>query len=202
MICLTRVVRGGERLQLERPARSPAPLAPPPAVEAPVDVDAGLTLRAKPRRAAWEAAAEGGDYAVALARAEAEGFSSLCDSLRADELLLLGDTARLGLKPALAEQGYGALRRRFPRSRQASTAAFMLGKVASAAGRHAAAASWFTQYLTEFSDGALAREALGRLMESSLAAGNQPAARAAARDYLERFPEGPHAPLARSLGTP
>ena len=73
------------------------------------------------------------------------------------------------------------------------------GKVASAAGRHRDAASGFEQYLTEFSDGALAREAMGRLMESSLAAGNQAGARAAARDYLERFPEGPHAPLARSL---
>lgn len=206
-----RVVRGGERVQLEHPTppvpppapavdvEAPAPPAPAVDVEAPVEVDAGMRPRTKPRRAAWEAAAAGGNYEMALARAEAEGFSSLCDSLRADELLLLGDTARLGLKPALAEQGYAALRRRFPRSRQASTAAFMLGKVASAAGRHRDAASWFEQYLTEFSDGALAREAMGRLMESSLAAGNQAGARAAARDYLERFPEGPHAPLARSL---
>ncbi len=54
--------------------------------------------------------------------------------------------------------------------------------------------------MREEPNGALVEPALGRLME--LERRNPPAASAVARRYLERFPHGAYAPLARSLLAP
>jgi outer membrane protein assembly factor BamD (BamD/ComL family) len=53
--------------------------------------------------------------------------------------------------------------------------------------------------LQEQPAGGFAREAAGRLIEAHRAAGNRAAAQTAARSYLTRYPNGPHAELARSL---
>jgi hypothetical protein len=63
---------------------------------------------------------------------------------------------------------------------------------------HGEAARWFEVYLRERPRGDLAREAAGRLIEARLGARDRPAARAAARAYLARYPDGPHAALARA----
>jgi len=92
------------------------------------------------------------------------------------------------------------LRTRFPKSRAASMAAYTLG--ASAFDQRQAfadAANWFETYLREQPRGALAREALGRLMEARERAGQIEAARSAAQRYLDAYPTGPHEQLARRL---
>ena len=61
----------------------------------------------------------------------------------------------------------------------------------------AQAADWFSTYLREQPSGALAREALGRLIEAYQAAGDRVSARATAERYLKSYPDGPHATLAR-----
>jgi outer membrane protein assembly factor BamD (BamD/ComL family) len=71
--------------------------------------------------------------------------------------------------------------------------AFLLGRSASGV----QAAEWFSTYLKEQPGGALAREALGRLIEAYQAAGDRVSARAAAERYLKSYPDGPHATLAR-----
>jgi hypothetical protein len=69
----------------------------------------------------------------------------------------------------------------------------LLGRASSGA----EAAAWFETYLREEPQGLLAREASGRLIESYRGAGNLGAAHGAASRYLARYPDGPHAAIAR-----
>ena len=115
-------------------------------------------------------------------------------------MLGLGDTARLAGDSARAKQAYLAVRRRHPGSGAASVAALALGRIAfDHDASFAAAARWFETYLAEQPDGSLAREAAGRLVEAREREGDRVAAGAAARHYLSRWPDGPHAEKARSL---
>ena len=93
-----------------------------------------------------------------------------------------------------------SLRQRYPNDSRRAAAAFMLGKVAFDQRRaFAQAATWFSTAIREQPGGSLSREASGRLIEALRAAGDSAAAERAAREYLARYPQGPHAPLARSL---
>ena len=87
-------------------------------------------------------------------------------------------------------------RRRFPGSERAAVAAYELGRSSSPS----EASSWFGHlYLGEQPGGALAREASGRLVEARASAGDDRGAREAAARYLARYPNGPHAQLARQV---
>ncbi|MFO0650269.1 MAG: FecR domain-containing protein [Polyangiales bacterium] len=63
----------------------------------------------------------------------------------------------------------------------------------------AEAARWFELYLRESPDGSLAREALGRRVQSLHLAGDDAGAREAAERYLARDPDGPFSPFARGI---
>ncbi|MCB9587741.1 MAG: FecR domain-containing protein [Polyangiaceae bacterium] len=149
----------------------------------------------------WQALARAGRFKPALAAAEASGFSSLCTSLGADQVLELGNVARLAGNPSRASEAYLSARQRFGGSNAAATAAFQLGRLAFDGARdYSSARRWFGAYLSERPGGGLAQEALGRLMESEHRQGDQTNAAAHAAQYLKRFPGGPHAGLARSIG--
>jgi TolA-binding protein len=151
----------------------------------------------------WRDLSRASRYKEALATAEGDGFGRLCDALGATDLMELAAAARLGGRPARAVEAYQAARRRFPGSDTAATAAFHLGQLAFD-GAHALAEGrrWFLVYLGERPSGALAAEALGRVMEAEQRLGDLTAARATAERYLARFPGGAHAALARSLLAP
>ncbi len=92
------------------------------------------------------------------------------------------------------------LRSRFPRDARATVAAFELGQMAFDADHdYSAAERWFASYLREAPSGSLAREALGRSMESRVRSGNRVGARELAARYIEEFSAGPHASLAKKL---
>jgi hypothetical protein len=63
----------------------------------------------------------------------------------------------------------------------------------------ASAVAWYDRYLAEAPGGALAAEALGRRMVAIKAASGKDAARAAADDYLRRYPEGAFAAQAHEI---
>ncbi len=155
-------------------------------------------------RADWRGLAARAQYRESLAAAVAElnggGWTAGCARLGADDLVLLGDVARLAGDLSRADEAYQSARRRFP---SADRPTFALGLIAFE-GRHdyGAAAGWFEAYLRRYPRGALAREAAGRLLESRLKAGDDAAARAAATTYLRDFPGGPHAELARRTVAP
>lgn len=148
----------------------------------------------------WAALADEGRYEEALRAAEAEGFTPLCEKLGPADLLRLAEVARFAGRPSRAEQALVSLRKRFARGRHAAIAAYTLGRTAfDQQAEYGKAARWFEAYIEEQPAGPLAREALGRLMEARQRAGQKEKARSAARDYLHRYPGGPHADIAARL---
>jgi hypothetical protein len=144
----------------------------------------------------WRGLAADGRYKEAFAEARA-AFDGLCQTLGAKDLLLLGDTALYAGESGHARRAYESVRSRFAGTSHASTAAFQLGRIASGSG--AGATQWFRTYLAEAPSGPLAREALGRILEAEYRSGGASGARSTASVYLERYPQGPHAPLARQV---
>lgn len=148
----------------------------------------------------WQSRVEEGRYADALAAVRTLGFETECGRADADELLLLSDLARYGRDYAGARDALRLLRQRFSGTRQATRAAFALGKLESDHdGSQAEAAGWFRTYLRELPEGPLAREARGRLLEATARSGDEATARELAIQYLREYPSGPHAALAASL---
>ena len=170
------------------PAPTPAPAAEP------------LPGAHVPMATTWRALARRAQYHQALTLALAEGFDRDCDQLRGDDLVLLGDVARLGGDIRHADQAYRAALRRFP---DLDRPAFALGVMAFES-RHdyRDAASWLSRYLHDHPNGPLATEAAGRLLEAWDLAGDTARAREAARSYLHDHPTGPHKALARRLAGP
>jgi transmembrane sensor len=114
-----------------------------------------------------------------------------------EQLMALADSARFSGRIDLAERALRTVRRRFVGSPAAASAAFLLGKMAEDAGNLASAASHYDAHLRE--SGQLVPEASGRKMLVLYRLGDINGARAAAKEYLKRFPEGPYARQAREL---
>lgn len=177
---------------------SPAVLAPEPAAPS-----SPAPLAPVPAAPDWEELARARKYVEALAAAREAGLERLCESLPASGLARLADVARYARDADAATGTLDCLRGRFPGTPAAAEAAFTYGRVvADVRGNAVAATAWFETYLREAPDGALVREALGRLLEMYDRLGNAAAARRTAMRYLERFPDGAHAALARRLAGP
>jgi FecR protein len=205
---LERALSPSAEAEAPLPAAPPAPaarepaLAPPPTEIAPVERAAAPRPRHveaiaahMPPGADWRLEAARAHYREALAAAVLEGWRAECARLGPDDLVQLGDVARLAGDLDRAEEAYRSARRRFP---EADRPTFALGLIAFE-GRHnyKMAGDLFASYLRSFPRGPLAREAAGRLIESRLKAGDDADARQAAATYLHDFPGGPHAALAR-----
>jgi transmembrane sensor len=148
----------------------------------------------------WQELARAGKYHDAFGLAVSLGLSGETARANADELSLLGDSARFSGNSVEAIRIFKALRERFPKSEKASQAAFSIARVHFDHQRaYAEAARWLQTYLSEQRGGPLAREALGRLMEALERSGDRAAARDAAARYLAKYPSGPHARIARQL---
>lgn len=162
-----------------------------PSVEAPSKGGA-------PSRDAWLRLYRGREYAAALAAAREVGVDGLLESLSAQPLSELGDTARLGGDGDLALRAFDALGRRFPASRQAQDALFLSARLRASRGQLSVARRQFEAYLARNDRGVYSVEALGRLVEI-YATSNDPRATSTARAYLERAPHGPYRRLCLSL---
>lgn len=147
----------------------------------------------------WHALEKRGHFKEALDAANREGlFDNDCAGLRVEDIVRLGETARLAGDLDRAEYAYRSAWRRFPSSAQA--ALYGLGRIAFDQRKDfVAAGNSFETYVKRFPHGPLAREASGLLLESRLKAGDNVRARAAADSYLQAFPDGPHAPKAREI---
>jgi TolA-binding protein len=99
----------------------------------------------------------------------------------------------------LARQALFGLRARYPGTARASDAAFFLGRLAETpSSSSGAAVTWYETYLRESVQGPYAGEALGREI-ALLARTDRARAQKVAQLYLERFPHGTQAELAKSL---
>ncbi len=147
--------------------------------------------------ASWSELASKGDYASIVRQAEERGIDQVIASASADELRALADAARFSGRHALAQRALLAIRSRFPGTRAATGAAFVLGRMLDGGGDARAAVSWYDRYVAE--GGPMAAEASGRRMLALRRAGDSGASRKAAIEYLQRFPDGPYARQAREL---
>jgi hypothetical protein len=153
-----------------------------------------------PREADWLSLARAGRYAQALRMVRALGFDRECERARADELTMLANLARYGQDSDGEAKALQLVRERFRGTKQATRAAFALGRLEfDNHGAYAEAAEWFRTYLKEQPRGDLAREASGRLIEALQRSGDAAATREQAQRYLADYPDGPHAELARAL---
>jgi transmembrane sensor len=207
------VVRAGEQCVVDLPSRttriSPIGQDAPADADAPVDAGsdgfaeaatasastAAAARLAGPPVVSWIKLDEKGDYDAAYAAALSAGLASVLRASSSDELLRLAQVARLSGHRDTEREALVTCRRRFPGSERAAVAAYELGRSSSPS----EASSWFDTYLGEQPSGPLAREASGRLVEARASAGDDRGARDAAARYLARYPDGPHAPLARRI---
>lgn len=175
-----------EGADASRPPRGAPSTVPEPAPSAMVDASTAPSWR--------ELAAHGANreaFAAALPEFDAE-----CAHASAPDVLALADVARFAGDGAHARTALLAVRARFAGSAHATRAAFLLGRLAFDGGGLAEAARWFETASAEAPNGPLARESDGRLIEAREKSGDHAGARLAAQRYLQRYPSGPHAPLA------
>jgi hypothetical protein len=139
-----------------------------------------------------------GEFSAVVKDAEAQGLDVALSRASAAELTALADAARYTRRYDVAKQALVRVRERFAGSNRSGDAAFFLGRLAEAEPSSQAALSWYETYLRESPRGAYAGEALGREI-ALFSQSDRARARVAARQYLERFPHGSQAGLARSL---
>ncbi|MEM9072372.1 MAG: FecR domain-containing protein, partial [Myxococcota bacterium] len=183
---------GVTSLEDDEPQASVTPSHPPIEVEeadlAPADVETvERTPRApRPARAPtpWSELAANAQHREAIAAIDRAGLERILSRSNATETLLLADTLRVA-GDARATEVYRRLRTRFPTTRAAARAAFMLGRMTQA--RDPAAAAGYYRACLQENVGPLRREAHGRWVEA-LSAAQDPGAREAARQYLAAYP--------------
>jgi TolA-binding protein len=136
------------------------------------------------------------------AKAGPPSFEASCETAAKAELVAIANRERLAGHVPRARTALLALRKRFPGSSEAGTAAFTLGRMAfDQQADYGQAAHWFAAYLSEQPNGPLMGDASGRLLEAHERQGDRPAARRDAESYLKRFPDGPYAKRARRIFT-
>ncbi len=175
-------------------ATPPAAPAPPPAPASPAAAPLALTPRPLAERLVR------GEAAAIVAEVEREGLDAVAARSSPAELVTIADAARYAHEPALALAALRRLRERHPRSREATLAAFHLGRAADDERRFEAAIAWYETYLRESAGaGPFAPEVRGRKMLATARTGGTDAARALAAEYLRLHPDGPYALQASAL---
>jgi len=149
------------------------------------------------QRTNWGHLVAQGKFREVLADAQRRGVDQILSSAPLADLSALSDAARYAQNVELAKKALLAERTRFPNSRAASDAAFLLGRLAEDSGGGAVA--WYDRYLSRSPKGPYASQALGRKMMLSFRDGGAAAAEPLAKEYLERYPSGPYASAARKL---
>lgn len=179
---------------------APKPVTPARRERSALDKAEGARRDAAAARPEFAAAARAGRYVEALRVAKAAGLEQACARASARELSLLATAARYAQDTVTEAYALRLLRDRFRGTKDASLAAFALGRIEfDNHGAYAKAAEWFRTYLREQPRGDLTREALGRLLEATQHVGERAQVRELAGRYLSDYPDGPHAGLAQRL---
>lgn len=173
----------------------PPPVGAPPALTGeptPVELAPVASAPVPPRApAAWRDLVLLGDYTGALGKLGPEGIGNVLADGTEDDVSVLADACRFTGQVDGAQRSLTTLRRRFPKSAAARTAAFHLGRLAlDKQNSPATAAIWFRKYLEEGSTQALREEALGLLFQAEGRAGDTDASALHAQEYLDKYPDG------------
>ncbi len=139
-----------------------------------------------------------GGKAYAELNAGAKGRDPVRDD--AADLMLAADVARLSAHPEDAVRPLRRVCERHPGDRRAPVAAFTLGRVLlDDLGRPSEAAVAFQKARALWPEGPLVEDALGREASAWDRAGRADTARAAAQDYVARYPQGRHSGAMRKI---
>ncbi|MBW2737196.1 MAG: hypothetical protein JRH20_32865, partial [Deltaproteobacteria bacterium] len=150
----------------------------------------------------WKRLAKGGRHKEAMKAARRAGWGKLIARLKASDLLLLADAARLSRDAKGARQALLSARQRFRRKHTGRIAAYRLGRLAADQLRdQRQAAQWFHLFLREAPKSALAGDALAGEMVARQRLGDLQGARGLARRYLARYPKGAYAATAAKLSS-
>jgi transmembrane sensor len=176
-------------------------VAPTDNIEKPVTTHRRQGRQGSGAASRWRVLLDSGNESAAVRAAQRFGIANITASASADDLMMLGDFARHVGKVGLATKIYKAARRRFKGSPYAVRATFALGIMAfDQKNAHLEAAKWFSLIAANGPRGGLlVKEASGRLVEALQKGGETARAEEAARRYLEIYPHGPHAALAKRL---
>jgi hypothetical protein len=145
----------------------------------------------------WRRQVAEGHFDAVLEQAERRGLERTLTSGSLDELGALADAARYAGRNPIARRALLAERQRFAGSTAARDAAFFLGRIEEDSG--GGGLDWYERYLSESPRGAYVSQAYGRKMMLIYKQRGAGAAKAAATDYLSRYPNGPYAAAARKL---
>jgi hypothetical protein len=134
-----------------------------------------------------------------VADALKRGLSRSLEEASIEDLAALADAARYTRRNEIARRALLAERRRFLGSREATDAAFLLGRLAETGGDPGTALRFFAAYLDEGPDGTYAPEALGRKMAIVQKTRGSDSARPVAHEYLSKYPNGTYAAAAKAI---
>jgi ferric-dicitrate binding protein FerR (iron transport regulator) len=172
-------------------------VAPPPGEPASLPAGTSGSSLTTPSLA-WTQWLSQGKFSQVVADAEQRGIDQVIAQARPADIAALADAARYIKRYSLSRQVLLAMRSRFAATESANDASFFLGRLAEATSGAKPALAWYEIYLRDAPHGLYAKEAMGREMRLR-AAGPPERTRRIARQYLERFPQGPEADLARAL---
>jgi TolA-binding protein len=191
------------------PAAGPAtpPVTPPglqPSPSAPAQAPAASTPAAQPASdRQWSRRLARGQWDSILQDAKRIGIEATLGQASSEDLFALANAARYRHRLDLARSALLTERRRFPESRRALEATYLLGRVEeSREVGTAQAIAWYDEYLIRAPSGPLVGEALGRKMTLTDKLEGAAQARTLAEEYLRRFPKGNYAGSARELLAP
>ncbi len=155
-----------------------------------------------PKELGWRELYAEKDYNKVVDLITDQGLEQFIAGAGSKDLWRVGKAARYTRRGDVAHRVLEGLVDRFPGTKDAQNATFVLGRVAMELQKNPRAAQkWFTQYLSQSPRGPLAEEALGRLIDVCRQTGQNAAARKHAERYLSRYPTGPYAQLAESVAS-
>ena len=146
----------------------------------------------------WSQLASTGQYHRIMELAEQQGPDKVLASASNADLMAFGNAARFEGRWHSAKRAYLAVRDRFAGTSSAISAAYFLGRVSESTDP-SAAITWYDRYVAEAPAGAWVAEATGRRMAILYKTQGAAAANRAAKDYLQKYPEGPYAGFARKI---
>jgi transmembrane sensor len=151
-----------------------------------------------PSGGGWREHARAGDYGAAYDELNAKGRDPVRDET--EDLMLAADVARLSAHPEDAVKPLRRVCDRHSSDKRAPVAAFTLGRVLlDDLGRAAEAAAAFRKARLLWPVGPLAEDGLAREADAWDRAGRPEQARAAASEYVGRYPQGRHADRMRKI---
>lgn len=177
---------------------SPAPRSTKPRARARGKASAGKSSLPE----SWSQLVVAGRFDEVLRQAEQRELDQVYREATFEDLQALADAARYASRTAVARAAFLALRERFAASTAAKEAAFFLGRLEEAGGAPSRALEWYDHYLASSPNGTYASQALGKKLLIIDGQHGPDAARPIARDYLQRFPQGPYAAAAAKLAAP